>query len=175
MKAKEKASGIVKRGFGSRPDFPSGKDYVDEVRGHLSETQNGEDTVMDDEQIAKVYRTKCKPSFIEGNGTHHFDYERSFCQAQAEITWKAREPEIAEARKAGIKEVVDEIFRDIVKEAVTELRSESLSKLCLIVERVRLKWQAQQDLPTIDEFIGSDPGFTGDQTTAEFLREERGK
>ncbi len=30
----EKASEIVKNACGSRPDFPSGKDYVDEVRGH---------------------------------------------------------------------------------------------------------------------------------------------
>lgn len=30
----EKASEIVKNAFGRRPDFPSGKDYVDGVRGH---------------------------------------------------------------------------------------------------------------------------------------------
>ena len=31
---KEEASEIVKGAFGSRPDLPSGKDFVDEVRGH---------------------------------------------------------------------------------------------------------------------------------------------
>ena len=30
----EEASEIVKGAFGSRPDFPSGKEYVDELRGH---------------------------------------------------------------------------------------------------------------------------------------------
>ncbi len=30
---------------------------------------------------------------------------------QAEITWKAREPEIAEARKAGIKEMVEGLLK----------------------------------------------------------------
>ena len=31
---REEASEIVKGAFGSRPDLPSGKDFVDEVRGH---------------------------------------------------------------------------------------------------------------------------------------------
>ena len=33
------ASEIVKKAFGRRPDFPSGKEYVDEVRGHISKQE----------------------------------------------------------------------------------------------------------------------------------------
>lgn len=32
--SREEAKKIVLAGFGRRPDLPSGKDFVDEVRGH---------------------------------------------------------------------------------------------------------------------------------------------
>lgn len=47
------------------------------------------------------------PTTEEELGSLIADVCRRPVEAQAEITWKAREPEIAEARKAGIKEVVE--------------------------------------------------------------------
>jgi len=46
----EKASEIVKNAFGRRPDFPSGKDYVDEVRGHISRQEEIREGIL---QITK--------------------------------------------------------------------------------------------------------------------------
>lgn len=49
---------------------------------------------------------------------------------------------IEEAKKQEGERIIREIFRDITREALIELRPESLSILNLIIERVRLKWQA---------------------------------
>ena len=44
---------------------------------------------------------------IERLDTSYTTAELELCRTQAEITWAAREPEIAEARKAGAREVVE--------------------------------------------------------------------
>ena len=38
--SREEAGRIVLAAFGRRPDLPSGKDYVDEVRGHTDDDGN---------------------------------------------------------------------------------------------------------------------------------------
>ena len=50
------------------------------------------DTVMSEEELQAGYCEGC------------YDVEY-LIRRQAEITWKAREPEIAEAKKVGIKEI----------------------------------------------------------------------
>lgn len=32
----------------------------------------------------------------------------------------------------------------------------------------------EDELPTIDQFVGSDPNYTGDMTTEEYIRDMRG-
>ena len=54
------------------------------------------DTVMNQIQMAEA--------IIESNT---LPMGQALIEHQAIITWKAREPEVAEARKAGIKEVVE--------------------------------------------------------------------
>ena len=54
------------------------------------------DTVMNQIQMAEA--------IIESNT---LPMGQALIEHQAIITWKAREPEVAEARKAGIKEVAD--------------------------------------------------------------------
>lgn len=56
--SREEASEIVKNAFGRRPDFPSGKEYVDEVRGH--------DIDMDDqEKIAEYIKAETKGGHLQ--------------------------------------------------------------------------------------------------------------
>ncbi len=60
---------------------------------------------------------------------------RRVAKAQAEITWKAREPEIAEARQQGIREVVGDFGTTLIfSNPATKLRK---FELCL------KRWQAQ--------------------------------
>ena len=57
----DKASEIVRNAAGRRPDFPSGKDYVDEVRGHISE----QDIIR--EGMALLIPTDCGNCYLDGN------------------------------------------------------------------------------------------------------------
>jgi len=87
------------------------------------------DTIMSDKQIQAVYNSlKMKaPNWIP-------EIDRATTQAQAEITWNAREPEIEEARLAGIKEVVDWIIAHSRNEAwydTGEFSQGLICKLCL--------------------------------------------
>ena len=60
-----------------------------------------QDTVMSDEQIREAKR------FHSGFTSHIHVADVAIAEAQAKRTWKARDPEIKEVHKAGIKEVVE--------------------------------------------------------------------
>jgi len=66
----------------------------------LASSPEREDRVMSDEQIEDIYAAE------ESIQTKVTDFMKATAEAQDEITWKAREPEIAEAHKAGIEKVV---------------------------------------------------------------------
>ncbi len=87
-----------------------------------------EDTVMTEEQLEQVERAYLNEDFsvncIRLSRGHTEDLSLKVAQAQAEITWKARDPEIKAARQAGIKEVVEwvkdipmsgELYKEYVK------------------------------------------------------------
>ena len=61
------------------------------------------DTVMSVREIAALLRGM---PYHPSNEAGWMNFVRRCLNAQAEITWKAREPEIEAARKAGVKEVV---------------------------------------------------------------------
>lgn len=62
-----------------------------------------EETVMSDEQVIEIIH-RCTGAIK--------DARTEVNKAQAELTWKAREPEIEEARKAGRQEVVEFLVKD---------------------------------------------------------------
>jgi len=65
------------------------------------------DTVMSNKQLEKEIR-KDYPSFIIKEQTEEIEDILYWTrEAQAEITWKARDPEVEEARQAGRREVVE--------------------------------------------------------------------
>ena len=47
--------------------------------------------------------------------------------------------------------------------------------LCSFLDATVLRYKlAERELPTIDEFIGSDPDFTGGKSTKDYIDEMRG-
>ena len=77
---------------------------------------NWKDTVMDNANLFMNFIHDGYNSEEEGADIERFiksmEGQRAIeiAEHQAEITWKAREPEIEEARKAGIKEVAEHLF-----------------------------------------------------------------
>lgn len=94
---------------------------------------NWNETVMGEEELCKVLgcaignKVVDKPCPFEDKRTCSLLASAKFtAQSQAEITWKAREPEIAEAHKAGRKEAINQ--RDFA-ERVSDLLADWQSKL----------------------------------------------
>lgn len=67
---------------------------------------NWEDTIMSDEQIEQVIKRYYKSHLDSVHFENACKLGKVVAQAQAEITWRAREPEIVEARKVGIREIM---------------------------------------------------------------------
>ena len=67
------------------------------------------DTMLNDEQLVDAINRFYYPGGGVGRlfVTRPMNSDRGIAEAQAEATWTAREPEIDEARKAGIREVVE--------------------------------------------------------------------
>ena len=67
--------------------------------------------LLTDQEITTVFEGTAAP-LVSVIGLHNLLPEaRAIAQAQAEATWTAREPEIDEARKAGIREVAEWLYR----------------------------------------------------------------
>lgn len=67
-----------------------------------------EDTVMSHKQVDDIFCPvpRAKMPKHQALVTLNLPKQLPYLEAQAELTWKARDSEVAEARKAGIKEVV---------------------------------------------------------------------
>ncbi len=87
-----------------------------------------EDTVMKQGEIHGVIHRHLKKY------PHHEGYPLRMvvAKAQAEITWKAREPEIEEARKIGIREVVDDMT---IACATGNTEKQRLTSLCDVMRK----------------------------------------
>ena len=72
-----------------------------------------QDTVMSQEQLEKAESDYLAEDFsvnaIRLNRGHTEDLRLRIAQAQAKLAWAAREPEIAEARKAGYNQALQDI------------------------------------------------------------------
>ena len=65
--------------------------------------------------------------------------------------------------------------RDAILLGIQALKAWKSSRALSDIHHVPLLQGETRVLPTIDEFIGSDPNYTGDMTTEEYIRNIRGK
>lgn len=98
---------------------------------------NWQDTILDSEQRFAIYKEymRERPKGLEPECD--FAYLQKMLKAQAEITWKAREPELAEAHKVGRKEVMDWIQQNQI------LEEETLPQITGVHVISDVKWQAK--------------------------------
>jgi len=93
-------------------------------------------------------------------------------------------------RKISIDEAIESLKDDLIDnplipgcrlEKAKRLGIEALKMIELLRTRgvsstsTHLEGETEEELPTIDVFVGSDPNFTSDMTTEEYIRDMRGE